>query len=197
MHVLLCCGVYYCVSGVKCVINVCLSLCANVRLSIRHTHSQPQLTPLLYIKINEFQKVCHILPGAISHHCDIVTLWQNNLAVVSLKLHKVPYTLPINYSSRGAYVAAWSCEVSSSSGLCMEAIPRGMYTSNTSQSKPVSTVLRGQLLKALREEVLHCVSTGKCTSICCLTCIEWSVCECACVVVSFRSRAWPRRLKPY
>lgn len=88
------------------------------------------LTPVLHMqhRIMDFHNLCHILPGAISHRSDIVTLWQNNLAGIRVKLRKVLYNLPINYSSRGAYVAAVSCALSSSSGLCMEATPRGLYT---------------------------------------------------------------------
>lgn len=94
-------------------------------LTDRHSYSSLQsYTP----RIMEFHYLCRILPGAISHRSDIVTLWQNNLAGINLKLHKVLYNLPINYSSRGAYVAARrSCAVSRSFGLCMEAIPRGLH----------------------------------------------------------------------
>lgn len=112
------------------------ALRAVVYESIQYTHSycthtRSHHTPVLHMQrgIMEFHNLCHILPGAISHQSDIVTLRQNNLAGTRLKLHKVLYNLPINYSSRGAYVAARSsCALSSSSGLCMEATPRGLYT---------------------------------------------------------------------
>lgn len=155
---------------------MCTHICTHA-----HTHSHSSLhtyTP----RLMEFQNVCHIFPGAVSHHSDIVTLYQNNLAGISLKLHKMLYPLPINYSSRGAYVAARrSCEVSSSPGLCMEAIP-----SRHTHFKYISVQTREDYCertaaKSSAGGSSGCVSAAKCTSICCLTCIEWCVCMCCCL----------------
>lgn len=68
---------YVCVTTLVCIFDLCVLVHAHIN-SCSHTH-----------RLIEFHNVGHISPGAISHHSDIVTLRWNNLAGISLKLHKV------------------------------------------------------------------------------------------------------------
>ena len=63
---------YVCVTVLVCISGLCVSVYPHINLDLI-----------------EFHNVCHISPGDISHHSDIVTLRRNNLAGISLKLHKV------------------------------------------------------------------------------------------------------------
>lgn len=127
-------------------VNCFTLLCSAVKNPIEAAHHTRSHSSLQFstagMTVLQISNLCHILPGAVFHQSDIVTLWRANLAGISVELLKVLYNPPINYSSRGARTAAWrSCAVSSSSGFCVAAIPSGLYASSTSQSELVLWLL--------------------------------------------------------